>query len=279
MTTVALYGAGGKMGMRVGESLAGDVEYRVLSVEPSVAGRRRVAGLGTEPVDSAGAAGRADVAILAVPDTLIETVSADVVPRLRPGAILMTLDPAAAYAGRLPERDDIAYFVTHPTHPSVFGLLEEEDSRARRDFWGGGLARQALVCALVQGTDADYRLGERIAARIFRPVIRVHRITVEQMAMLEPAMAESIAVTCVTVMKEAMDEVIRRGVPEQAARDFMLGHIQIDLAILFGALDWEMSEGAKQAVAEAMPNLFQPEWKKLLDIDHIKASVRRITGG
>jgi hypothetical protein len=169
--------------------------------------------------------------------------------------------------------------VTHPTHPPLYDLLEEEDPQARRDFWGGGLARQGLVCAIVQGSDSDYARGEEIAKRIFRPIHRSHRITVEQMALLEPAMSESIAVTCVAVLRETMDEVIRRGVPEQAVKDFMLGHIQIDLAILFDALDWEMSAGAQQAVREAMPRLFRDDWKKLLEVDEIKASVRRITGG
>jgi hypothetical protein len=279
MTTIALFGAGGKMGMRLGRSLRGDEEYRVLYVEPSETGRKRLSEeLGASAISGEDAAREADVVILAVPDTLIGRVATEVVPLVRPGVLIMTLDPAAAYAGRLPERADVAYFVTHPTHPPLFDLLEEEDPKARKDFWGGGIARQGLVSAIAQGTDQDYARGEKIAKRIFQPIHRAHRITVEQMALLEPAMSESIAVTCVAVLRETMDEVIRRGVPEQAVKDFMLGHIQIDLAILFDALDWEMSAGAQQAVREAMPSLFRDDWKKLLETDEIKASVRRITG-
>ena len=279
MTTIALFGAGGKMGMRLGRSLTGDPDYRVLSVEPSEAGRARLREIGATASDPEEAARSAQAVILAVPDTLIGRVAAEIVPKLRPGALVITLDPAAAHAGRLPTRADVAYFVTHPSHPPLFDLLEELDPAARKDFWGGGLARQALVCAVAQGSEEDYSRGVEIARRIFRPIHRVHRITVEQMALLEPGMSESIAVTCVAVMREAMDEVIRRGVPVQAVRDFMLGHIQIDLAILFDALDWQMSAGAKQAVAEAMPKLFQPDWKRILDPDEIRRSVVRITGG
>ena len=42
MITIALFGAGGKMGTRAGMRLHGDLEYRVLHVEPSVAGQEKL---------------------------------------------------------------------------------------------------------------------------------------------------------------------------------------------------------------------------------------------
>src|SRR2546422_5957973 len=39
--------------------------------------------------------------------------------------------------------------------------------------------------------------------------------------------------------------------PAQAARDFLLGHINIELAILFNEIDWEFSAGCKKAIADA----------------------------
>ena len=71
--------------------------------------------------------------------------AATVVPKAKPGAMIVCLDPAAPRAGLLPERDDLTYFVTHPAHPPVFN--DETDPAARRDFFGSGKAKQAIVCA------------------------------------------------------------------------------------------------------------------------------------
>jgi hypothetical protein len=191
--------------------------------------------------------------------------------------MLIVLDPAAPYAGELPERHDVTYFVTHPAHPPVFN--DEKTAEARRDFFGSGLAKQAIVNALIQGPEADYDKGEAIARRMFGPILRSHRVSLEQMAMLEPAMSETVAATCITVMREAMDEAIKRGVPAEAARDFMLGHIFVELAIVFGEIDWDFSAGAKVAIEKAKKKLFQPDWKKVFDRDHLKESVRQIVHG
>ena len=74
-----------------------------------------------------------------------------------------------------------------------------------------------------------------------------------------------------------MDEAINRGVPAEAARDFLLGHLNVELAILFDEIDWELSDGAKEAVADAMPVIFQPDWKKVFDAEQLLESTRKIT--
>ena len=58
--------------------------------------------------------------MLAVPDTAIGKVASGLVPKIAPGTIVVILDAAAPYAGHLPERADITYFVTHPCHPPIF---------------------------------------------------------------------------------------------------------------------------------------------------------------
>ena len=68
----------------------------------------------------------------------------------------------------------------------------------------------------MQGAEDDYALGEQIARRMFAPVMNAYRVTVEQMAILEPAMSETVILTCMFVMKEAIDEAIRHGVPAEA---------------------------------------------------------------
>ncbi len=277
MATIALLGAGGSMGTRVVRALKGDRDYRLLCVEPSDAGRARLQEAGITPLPVERAAEEADTVILAVPDVLISQVASEVVPSLRSGTLVICLDPAAPHAGKLPLREDISYFVTHPAHPPVFN--DETDPEARRDFFGSGKARQALVCALLQGPEEDYLKGETIARRVFGPILRAHRITVEQMAMLEPGLSETVAATCLTVIREAMDEVIRRGVPPEAARDFLMGHLNIELAIVFGEIDWHFSAGAMKAIEEAKKRIFRPDWRSVLEPESIRATVAKITGG
>ena len=65
--------------------------------------------------------------------------------------------------------------------------------------------------------------------------------------------------------------------PEQAARDFLMGHLNIELAILFDEIDWKFSAGAQQAIAEAKKVLFRPDWKQLFEPENLLASTRRIT--
>lgn len=275
MIKIAIFGAAGNMGTRVSRTLAPFQEYELLHVEGTPAGIEKLEKRGTRPVSPEEAAAQADVVVLAVPDVLIGRISADVVPRMKKGAMAMCLDPAAPAAGRLPKRDDVAYFVCHPAHPPIFN--DESDMQARRDFFGSGLAKQAIVCALLQGSDDDYARGEQIASRMFGPVLRSHRVTVEQMAILEPVLSETVAATCLSVIREALDEAARRGVPFEAARDFIMGHLNIEVAILFNEIDWNFSAGAQQAIAEAKRDLFQPDWKKVFDPENVQASVKRIS--
>ena len=276
-TTIALFGAAGKIGARIAGRLREAEEYRTLYVEAGEAGLARLRERGLPPATEAEALREADVVILAVPDVLIGRVARAAVPALRPGALAICLDPAAPYSGELPARADISYFVTHPCHPPV--INDETDPEARRDFYGGIKARQNIVCALMQGPEGDYARGEAIARAMFAPVMRAHRVTVEQMALLEPAMAETVILTCMVVMKEAVDEAVKRGVPREAAYDFALGHININLGILFGYLDARFSDGARLAVERAMRSLIQPDWKKVFEPENVMGEVRAITQG
>ena len=277
MMKIAVLGAGGNMGTRICRTLKEDDELDLLPVETAENGLKRLEQLGLKAVGMGEALPQADVVILALPDILIGRIAKDVIPLMKSGAMAICLDPAAPHAGILPDRQDITYFVTHPAHPPVFN--DETDPAARRDFFGSGLAKQAIVCALMQGPDEDYRKGEALAEKIFGPILRSHRVTVEQMAMLEPALSETVGATCIRVIREAMDEAIRHGVPREAARDFIYGHINISLAIEFGEIDWRISEGAQKAVEEGKKKLFQPDWKKVFEPEELRESVARITGG
>ncbi|HVK07140.1 MAG TPA: phosphogluconate dehydrogenase C-terminal domain-containing protein [Armatimonadaceae bacterium] len=277
MTTIALFGAGGKMGCRLTDNLNGHPDFDMRYVEVGAAGVANLAERGLRPTPEANAVAEADVIILALPDRVLGRVAHEVVPRVKSGAMVMTLDPAAPHAGELPERSDVAYFVTHPCHPPVFNY--DATPEERRDFFGGVKAPQAIVCALMQGTDADYDLGEKIAVAMYAPVTRAHRITVEQMAILEPAMAETVAACCITVIREAMDEAIRRGVPEDAARDFLYGHVNIPLAIVFGEIASPFSDGAKLIIEHGKRYLLKPDWKRVFEPEEVTAQVKAIVNG
>jgi len=272
---VALFGAAGKMGTRISEKLRLIERYGMLYVESGTAGEARLRQRGLEP-SPASAASQADAVILAVPDVYIGRVAHSVVPSLRPGALVICLDPAAPYSGDLPEREDISYFVVHPCHPPI--VNDESDPEARGDYFGG-LAKQHMVCALMQGPEADYARGERLARDMFAPVMNAHRVTVEQMAILEPALSETVVLTCMTVIREALDEAVAHGVPAEAARDFLLGHMRVNLGILFGFIDAQVSDGAKMAVDRARDSIFQPDWRKVFEPEAVIAEVKAITQG
>ena len=276
MNTIALFGAAGKIGTRIADKLRDDAEFRTLYVEAGEAGLARLRDRGLTPTTQEDAIREADTVVLAIPDTLIGRVAADVVPKLKSGTLVILLDPAAPHGGELPEREDVGYFVVHPCHPPI--VNDEVDPEARNDFWGGK-ARQNLVCALMQGTEAHYARGERISRKMFAPIINVHRITVEQMAILEPAMAETVILTCMVVMKEAIEEAIRCGVPRQVAYDFALGHMRVNLGILFGYIDAEVSDGAKLAVERAKKSVFQPGWERVFEPEDVMAQVQAIVEG
>ena len=227
---VVLVGAGGKMGCRLTDNLK-DSQYKMSYLEVSEAGIARLASRGIKVSSGDEVLPDADIVILAVPDIYIGKVAGEMVEKFKPGTIVVTLDPAAAVGGHLPTRNDISYFVSHPTHPSVFNW--EADKKTHFDYFGGITARQAIVCSLMQGPEEHYSLGEALAKTMYAPVTRAHRITVEQMALLEPGLAETFLGAVMFTMREAMDEVIKKGVPRDAVFDFFMGHINIDLALCF----------------------------------------------
>jgi hypothetical protein len=275
MTTITLLGAGGKMGLRIADNLR-KTNYTVRYVEVSDRGRAALAVRGLTCVPAEQALADTQAVILALPDNRIGRVCHDLNPHLRPGTMVIALDIAAPLAGDLPHRDDLIYFVTHPCHPSVFG--GESTPEGQRDFFGGIHARQNIVCSLVQGPEESYATGEAIARAIYAPVVDAHRCTAAHMAILEPVLSETVLGTCLTVVREAMDEAVKMGVPEAAARDFLLGHLKVELGIVFQLFPGAtFSDGALKAIDEAKQTLFRPDWKRVFEPQAIQASIQKIT--
>lgn len=275
MHKIALLGAGGKMGQRLTANLIGS-PFDVRHVEISERGQQALREKGIETVSLDKALAGADALLLALPDNRIAQVLAQIGPQIPAGTIVIMLDVAVASAGLLPDRPDLTYFITHPCHPPV--LSYETDPLAHRDFFGGEHAKQHIVCCLAQGPEEHYAIGEQIAKTIYKPVMNSHRCTVEQMAILEPVLSETILGTCLMMLREATDEAVRRGVPPAAARDFILGHMRVELAIAFEEKEGAcFSDGALKAIARAKPVIFQPDWKKVFEPEAIAESVRVIT--
>lgn len=263
------------MGFRLSSNLAKS-DFETAHVEVSEAGRERLRdGLGVECVDADTALQGADVIVLAVPDTAIRTVSAAIDDQVRPGAMVVCLDAAAPFAGHLPERDDVTYFVTHPCHPPIFN--DETSLEAKRDYFGGLVAKQGIVNALIQGPESDYALGEKVGKTIYAPVVRSHRVSVEGMALLEPGLSETVCATLLHVMREAMDEVVARGVPAEAARDFLLGHLNILGAVIFDEMEGVFSDACNKAIEFGVPAMMRDDWKRVFETEEITASIHRIT--
>ena len=274
MKTITLVGAGGKMGCRLTDNFV-RTAYRVHYLEVSPRGLENLQQRGITVGQQAEVVPQSDVVILAVPDVAIGAVAREIVPLMKPGALLLTLDPAAPLDDQLPRRDDIGCVIAHPCHPSVFNW--EPTEPAFRDFYGGISAKQAIVVALMWGAESYYGLGVEISTAMYAPVSRVHRVSLEQMAMLEPALVETLAQTCMEVVKEGHDRLVTAGVPSEAVRDFVLGHLRIQIAVLFGEVNGTFSDAAYKISKRAKPVLFREGWQKIFELSDIREQVRDIT--
>ena len=288
--TVVLIGAGGKMGGRIADNFVrlADAEpgtreptaavrpgvmragpYDVVYCEKADAGIARLRDKGLTVTPSEEAVPQADLIVLAVPDALIGSISSALVPLARPGAVVVFLDPAAAALGEVAMRDGLNYVACHPCHPPMF--YDQPTPEARKDFFGGIAAVQDIVIALVHGTEEAFNSAQKLCRVMFAPVRNSHRITVEQMAVLEPAMAEVVAASAACLMRDAMEEAIKAGVPREAAHAFMMGHAQIALAIAFGAISSPFSDAAKVAIRWGSEKIFRPDWRRVFEPEEIRA--------
>lgn len=263
---IALVGAGGKMGQRIAPNLQ-KFGYDFVCCEKDREGMEALAAKGYAAMPTEEAVALCDVIVCALPDAALPTLSAKLVPLLKPGAIFLTLDPAAARAGQLATRPDCSFVVAHPCHPPLFGECDTPEEKA--DLFGGTAAKQDIVMALYAGKEEDYAVAEALCRHLFNPVVQVHRITVEQMAILEPAAAEVVVAMMATIIKEAIEESVRRGVPRPAAEAFLLGHIQIPLAIALKSSN-PFSDAAMIAVDYGKRHVLREDWKKVFEPSYIE---------
>ena len=277
--TIAVVGAGGKMGMRVSNNLQRS-SHAVYYSENSPAGQQRTTDAGRTVTDTATAVADADVVILAVPDVALSPVSAEVVPQLKTGTVVLTLDPAAAYANLLFQRADVEYAVAHPCHPSVF--LQRKTEAELNDTFGGIAAPQDVVAALESGDAEKQAIAETVIRLMYAPVLDVHWVTVKQLAYLEPILVEVVACMIGDLLNDALQETVHTvGVPEPAARAMLMGHIQVALANglrgdnpFSDACLIAMDYGRTKIIKEGWKSIFNDDQldhvlKQMLHLDHI----------
>jgi len=273
LKTLTVIGAGGKMGMRISANFQKS-DYQVFYCENSSAAQQQVTQQGRELSDAASVVPLSDVVILAVPDIVLGKVSEAVVPQMKAGAVLLTLDPAAAYANLIFQRDDIEYAVAHPCHPSVF--LERYTKEEHADAFGGIAAIQHVAAAYEAGSEAQRAELSKVISVMYGPVEKVHWVTVTQLAYLEPTLVETVACMVGAFMKEALDETVKHsGVPEEAAKAMLYGHIQIALAVAFRATN-PFSDACMIAMEYGREKIVKPDWKQIFDQKELDIVIARM---
>lgn len=262
------------MGFRVTKKLV-DAGHDVRAIEVAAAGRTRLADVGITAVDAEAGLKGAKVVVLAVPDSVIGKVSHDLAPKLAAGTMLVILDAAAPYADALPKnRPDLTYFVAHPCHPPLFN--DETETAARKDYHGG-VAKQSIVCALMQGPETDYAVGEEVCRTMWSPIIRCHRVSVEQLAILEPGLSEMVAMPFVDTMVEAVEECeAKYGIPRAAALDFLIGHLNVEIAMWFGFSPKVPSDAALRLMRFAKGVVVKDSWREALSPAKVKEAAELI---
>jgi len=261
---VTVVGAGGKMGTRVTNNLARHPDVIELRFcENSESGIAGIRARGFDVVPTGPAVRSADVTVLAVPDSVIQLVSKDIVATMSPGSALVILDPAAAVARELALRDDCTFAVVHPCHPSYFH--DQDTPQARADLFGGMGGKQDIVMAKIQGSDEKFDQARKVCEIMFEPVVKCYVMDVRQIAFLEPTLVELLGATCLYAMAETVNEAERRGIDRKAAISFLTGHIYNLTANFLGLLNARVSDACLVAIGLGNRLVLRDDWKKIWD--------------
>jgi len=76
-----------------------------------------------------------------------------------------------------------------------------------------------------------------------------------------------------------MEEAVRRGVPREAAEDFMLGHINVVLGIGFGRAGFPFSDGARLIGEYGRRRILKDDWLAVFEPASVKEQVTTILRG
>jgi hypothetical protein len=109
--------------------------------------------------------------------------------------------------------------------------------------------------------------------------IDVHWVTVTQLAILEPTRVETVACMIGTLLKEARHETVHTaGVPEEAAKAMLFGHVQIALTNALRGSN-PFSEACEIAIQYGKDTIIKDDWKKIFDdseLDYVTAKMLKL---
>jgi hypothetical protein len=262
---VSVIGAGGKMGTRTSNNLKNaEQEIELWLCETSQKGIESVEARGLSVSLAEDVVPKSDIVVLAVPDTLIQKVSEDIVKMMAPGSALIILDPAAAVAHELTLRDDCTFAIAHPCHPSYF--LDQDTYEARHDYFGGMGAKQDIVVGMIQGTDKRFSQCRRVSELMFSPVETSFVMGIRDIAFLEPTLVELLGATCLHAMAETVDMAEKRGIDRNAAISFLTGHVYNLTANFLGLLGkTPVSDACMVAIDLGNRLVLREDWRRIWD--------------
>lgn len=271
--SVAVIGAGGKMGMRVSRNLQ-KTDWDVRYAERGEAGAQRNREAGRTIVSNEEAVDGADVVIFAVPDTALHAVTSDIVPSMKSDSVVLTLDPAAAYANQLCMRDDLTYVVCHPTHPSVF--LERHTEEEWADTFGGVAAPQNSVAAMYTESAKWKPIAEKVISTIFAPVIKVYWASVHDLAVLEPTVNETVGCMIGQFLKDVLDTAVEKtDMDEETVKAMFYGHIYIALTNALRGSN-PFSDACLLAMEDGRKTVIKDDWKDIFNDDELDRVVAKM---
>jgi len=74
-----------------------------------------------------------------------------------------------------------------------------------------------------------------------------------------------------------MEEVVRRGVERTAARDFLLGHMNVIASVVMEETQGAFSDACNKAIENGKARILRDDWLKVFDTEEISESIQRIT--
>lgn len=275
---IGILGAGGKMGMRIGVNLK-HLPNKTFYIENGKDGMQRLADSGIKVSLLDDVIEDVDCLILSVPDVYVKNISSEIVPKMKSGAIVILLDPAAAYMDVVCIRDDLHYTVAHPCHPALY--KEQPSLEAYQDQFGGVAGHQDVVASHWKGDRDKFEVACHLAKEMYAPVDQVFEVTLEQMAFLEPTVVEVCGMSLMSMFQELVTEMDKRGIPKDAGMSFVLGHINVALAI-FVLQTNPLSDGALVAMNYGKERIINKDWRKVLtdeSLHEVLAKMLKLEGG
>ena len=88
-------------------------------------------------------------------------------------------------------------------------------------------------------------------------------------------MAEVVGASCATILKEALEETVRCGVPREAAEAFMFGHLKIMLAIVFKSTN-PFSDACYRAIDYGTEKIFKENWRDVFKPEAVQEVLDRM---